>query len=137
MIRSFPVILMYNAKLNIKIKGDSEEYSLTNDKISSEETVTLIILNWNERYFRLLVGKEAFEFGVQRDFNLQADIEDSEGTSVEVDIEFIDSDLYIEKKYNRSVNQIFNELGEQKFREYERDASKGGRLALSYPYFPT
>lgn len=37
-------------------------------------------------------------------------------------IEFIDSDLYIENKYNRSVNQIFNEFGEKKFREYEHSA---------------
>ena len=37
-------------------------------------------------------------------------------------IEFVDSDIYIENKYNMSVNQIFNEPGENKFREYEHNA---------------
>ena len=37
-------------------------------------------------------------------------------------IEFIDSDLYIETKFGMSVNKIFNEFGEHKFREYEHIA---------------
>ncbi len=37
-------------------------------------------------------------------------------------IEFIDSDLYIETKFGMSVNKIFNEFGELKFREYEHNA---------------
>jgi len=37
-------------------------------------------------------------------------------------IEFIDSDIYIENKYNMSVDQIFKEPGENKFREYEHNA---------------
>ena len=37
-------------------------------------------------------------------------------------IEFIDSDLYIENKYNMPVRRIFSESGESKFREYEHIA---------------
>ena len=36
-------------------------------------------------------------------------------------IEYIDSDMYIEKKYRMSINQIFKKLGENKFREYEHN----------------
>ncbi len=32
---------------------------------------------------------------------------------------FIDTDIYIEKKYQKTINEIFASLGEQKFREME------------------
>ncbi len=37
---------------------------------------------------------------------------------------FIDLDAYIEKKENKSVSQIFEESGEEYFRQLERDAVK-------------
>lgn len=37
-----------------------------------------------------------------------------------LELPFIDMDLFIENRYRRSVGQIFNEIGENKFREIER-----------------
>ena len=39
-------------------------------------------------------------------------------------LKHIDSDAFIENKYNSSINEIFNKSGENKFREYEHKALK-------------
>jgi shikimate kinase len=39
-----------------------------------------------------------------------------------LNVAFFDLDEYIEKKYNRSITEIFAEEGEKKFREYEQNA---------------
>jgi len=41
--------------------------------------------------------------------------------SKELDLEFLDSDKMIEKKYHTSIDNIFKEEGEKKFRKYERE----------------
>jgi shikimate kinase len=38
-----------------------------------------------------------------------------------IDLPFYDLDLVIEKKYEQSINQLFDNLGEERFREIERD----------------
>ena len=38
----------------------------------------------------------------------------------ELDLSFIDLDLYIEGRYHRSIRQLFTERGEEGFRDIER-----------------
>ena len=44
--------------------------------------------------------------------------------SREAGLEYIDSDVFIENKFNLSINEIFSNSGENKFREYEHKALK-------------
>ena len=39
-------------------------------------------------------------------------------------LKHIDSDVFIEDKYNLSINEVFSKSGENKFREYEQKALK-------------
>jgi len=39
----------------------------------------------------------------------------------QLDYVFVDMDALIEKKYHKAVSQIFAEMGEDKFREIERE----------------
>ncbi|HTN69324.1 MAG TPA: shikimate kinase [Dysgonamonadaceae bacterium] len=41
--------------------------------------------------------------------------------SVELGIEFIDLDIYIENRYRKSIEQLFNKKGEDGFRKIERE----------------
>lgn len=41
-----------------------------------------------------------------------------------MDLDFIDIDIFIEKRYNKSINQLFSEYGENRFREIECEVLK-------------
>ena len=41
--------------------------------------------------------------------------------SKKMDLQFVDLDIYIENRFHKSIKQLFNDLGEEKFRTIERN----------------
>ncbi|MBD3355327.1 hypothetical protein GF361_05065, partial [Candidatus Woesearchaeota archaeon] len=79
--------------LPIFIKGRIKNYTLDKKMSSAGEIVTLTVYKWNNRRFRILVGKhtEAFEFGQARKINITSAVKDAKNQTVDADIEIVDS----------------------------------------------
>ena len=75
----------------ISIIGDVK-YILSKDNVKQNVNVTLTISDWENKYFRLIVGLdgEALEFGQRKKFDISSSIKDSKGNSVNATIKVID-----------------------------------------------
>ncbi|MBN1543868.1 LamG domain-containing protein, partial [Candidatus Woesearchaeota archaeon] len=78
--------------LPVTVKGKAD-HTLDKNSSSAGENVTLVVSNWSERKFRIVVGShtEVLEFGEAQEVTLDTTITDAEGETVAATIEVIDS----------------------------------------------
>ncbi len=88
------VIFYHNSSSTQPIRVDGNvNYTLSRDSARGNVNITLVVYNWDDEYFRLVIGDHsgAFQFGKQKDVKVKTNIKDSEGKKLNVDIEILDS----------------------------------------------
>ncbi|MBD3248812.1 DUF2341 domain-containing protein [Candidatus Woesearchaeota archaeon] len=104
----------YNKLLPISVKGRIKNYTLDKDMSVGHERVTLKIRDYNNEYFRILVGShtEAFELGQARKVNITSAVKDAGNNTVDADMEIIDSLTDETKAVKQSEEPIELDEGE-------------------------